>query len=123
MTERLFTAEEANAEVAHLREILPIVREARQGLIASSERITEAVAADGGGVVGSDWFRHQQTLKDAVEDLAGRGILLRDPQTGLVDFPSEREGRLVYLCWRPDDADRVAFFHEERAGYRGRRPL
>jgi hypothetical protein len=121
--ERIYTVEEANAAVSHLRELLPRVREARQGLIASSRRISEAVAGDGGGVAGTDWFAHQQVLKDAVEDLAGRGILLRDPETGLVDFPAEREGRPVFLCWRLDDPDGVAFYHEEQAGYGGRRPL
>ena len=39
-----------------------------------------------------------------------------------MDFPAEREGRLVFLCWRLDDPDGVAYYHEEQAGYRGRRP-
>jgi hypothetical protein len=123
MSERRYTVEEADAVVPHLRELLPAVREARQGLIASSRRISEAVADDGGGVAGSDWFRHQQTLKAAVEDLAERGILLRDPETGLVDFPGEVDGRSVFLCWRLDDPAGVAYYHEEQAGYRGRKPL
>jgi hypothetical protein len=122
-TERRYSVEEANAEVEHLRDLLPRIREARQGLIATSRRITEAVADDGGGVAGSDWFRHQQVLREAVEDLAGRGILLRDPETGLVDFPAERDGRPVFLCWRLDDPAGVEYFHEEQAGYRGRKPL
>ena len=122
-TDRRYTVEEANVEVARLRELLPRVREARRGLLASSRRITEAVADDGGGVAGSDWFGHQQVLRDAVEDLAERGILLRDPDTGLVDFPAERDGRPVFLCWRLDDPDGVAFYHEEQAGYGGRKPL
>jgi hypothetical protein len=122
-TDRRFTVEEANAAVPHLRELLPRVREARQGLIASSTRISEAVAGDGGGVAGTDWFGHQQALKEAVDDLATRGILLREPETGLVDFPAERDGRTVFLCWRLDDPGGVAFYHEEEAGYRGRRPL
>lgn len=120
--ERLFTAEDANAELADLRVLLPKVREARRGLIESSERITDAVGEDGGGVAGSEWFHHQQTLKAAVEELAGRGILLRDPEVGLVDFPAEREGRRVFLCWRMDE-DAVAYFHEEHGGFSGRKPL
>ena len=47
------------------------------------------------GSRGRDWFRHQQTLKTEVEYLAERGILLRDPETGLVDFPAERDGERV----------------------------
>jgi hypothetical protein len=99
-----------------------VLREARQGLIASSQRIDEAVAADGGGIAGSDWFTHQQTLKGEVTYLADRGILLRDPETGLVDFPAERDGDRVFLCWRLGEDD-VAYFHGERSGFSGRRPL
>ena len=121
-TERVFTPEDANAELPDLRVLLPRVQEARRGLIEATERITEAVGTDGGGVAGSEWFRHQQTLKSAVEDLARRGILLRDPEVGLVDFPAEREGRRVFLCWRLDEGS-VAYFHEERGGFSGRQPL
>ena len=121
-TTRLFTVGDANGELSELRARLPRLREARQGLIASSARIEYAVAVDGGGTAGSDWFRHQQTLKEEIEYLAERGILLRDPETGLVDFPAEREGERVLLCWRLGESE-VAYFHTEHSGFSGRRPL
>lgn len=120
--ERRFSPDQANAELAELRERLPLLRDARHALIRASERITDAVAADGGGVAGSDWFDAQQTLKTAVVYLAERGILLRDPETGLVDFPGEVDGRSVFLCWRLGE-DHVAWFHEENAGFSSRKPL
>ena len=123
MTEdRLYTLEEANAELPDLRERLPRLRVARDGLIAASERIKEAVASDGGGVAEAGWFTHQQTLKTELEHLAERGILLRDPEVGLIDFPAERDGRRVYLCWRLGE-DQVAWYHEENAGFGSRKPL
>lgn len=123
MTEdRLYTLEEANAELPDLRERLPRLRVARDGLIAASERIKEAVASDGGGVAEAGWFTHQQTLKTELEHLAERGILLRDPEVGLIDFPAERGGRPVYLCWRLGE-DRVAWYHEANAGFGSRKPL
>jgi hypothetical protein len=121
-TERLFSVDEANAELSALRDRLPRLRDARAGLISSSERITAAVAGDGGGVAGSDWFRHQDILKEEVEYLAERGILLRDPDTGLVDFPAERDGVRVFLCWRLGE-DAVDFYHGEHGGFSGRKPL
>jgi hypothetical protein len=121
-TDRVFTADDANGELAALRERLPRLRDARLGLIASSERITDAVAADGGGVAGSDWFLHQETLKTEVEYLAERGILLRDPDTGLIDFPAERDGEQVFLCWRLGEGD-VAYYHGVHGGFSGRMPL
>src|SRR5437867_253822 len=122
MDERVFTVGEADAELDQLRERLPRLRTARDALIASSRRITDAVAGDGGGVAGSDWFEHQEALKVEVLFLADRGILLRDPETGLVDFPAERDGRRVYLCWKLGE-DHVAWFHEATGGFGGRRPL
>ena len=43
-----------------------------------------APGVDGGGVEGSDWFRAQESLKAELLGLADRGILLRDPETGLI---------------------------------------
>ena len=121
-TDRVFTVADANAELDELRERLPRLRDARNGLIASSQRITDAVASDGGGVAGSDWFRHQETLKAEVAYLADRGILLRDPDTGLIDFPAERDGEEVFLCWRLGE-EGVGFYHGVHSGFSGRRPL
>ena len=122
MTDRLFDAERAEAALPMLRELLPRVRESRRALIESSARITEAVQADGGGVAGGDWFEAQRSLRTDLTVLADEGILLRDPEAGLVDFPAELEGRRVFLCWRLGE-DRVAWFHDERSGFSNRRPL
>jgi hypothetical protein len=122
MDERRFTLEEARAMLPELRERLPRLREARRSLIDSSRRIGDAVAADGGGVAGTDWFDAQQTLKTELTLLAEQGVLLRDPESGLVDFPSERDGRRVFLCWRVSEDD-VAWYHESDVGFGSRKPL
>jgi hypothetical protein len=122
VTERLFTLEEANAELEELRTRLPRLREARQRMIDTSERITSAVDIDGGGVEGSDWFRANESLKAELVWLADRGILIRDPDTGLIDFPAERDGKRVFLCWRLGE-DRVGWYHDEQTGFAGRQPL
>jgi hypothetical protein len=122
MGERRFDVADANAELERLRELLPGIRDARAGLIDASERITEAVATDGGGVEGSAWFRHQTALKAGLTELADRGIILRDAMTGLVDFPSELDGEPVFLCWRLGEGD-VAYYHGEHGGFRSRRAL
>ena len=120
--ERLFSIAEADAELEELRVRLPRLREARQRLIDTGERITSAVQIDGGGTEGSDWFRAQETLKRELLWLADRGILLRDPDTGLVDFPAERDGERVFLCWRLGE-ERVGWYHSERSGFSSRKPL
>jgi hypothetical protein len=120
--ERLFSIADADAELEELRARLPSLREARQRLIDTGERITSAVQIDGGGTEGSDWFRAQETLKRELLWLADRGILLRDPETGLVDFPAERDGERVFLCWRLGE-ERIGWYHSERSGFSSRKPL
>jgi hypothetical protein len=60
---------------------------------------------------------------DAFEgELAALGIQLKDRRIGLIDFPSEMDGRRVLLCWRLGEPS-VQFWHDEDAGYAGRQPL
>ena len=120
--ERRYTVEEANALLPELRERLARVRESRQALIRASKRITAAVATDGGGVDGKGWFDARRTLRDEVEWLAAQDILLRDSETGLIDFPAERDGEEVYLCWRLGE-DEVGWWHDVTTGFIGRKRL
>ncbi len=57
-----------------------------------------------------------------VRELTALGIEIKDYETVLVDFPAERDGRRVYLCWRLGEPS-VQFWHEIDAGFVGRRPL
>jgi len=50
------------------------------------------------------------------------GGVIKDPQTGLVDFYGRVDGKLVWLCWRYGE-DSLGYYHELTAGYSGRRPL
>jgi hypothetical protein len=50
------------------------------------------------------------------------GVEVKDPATGLIDFPSLREGRTVYLCWRLGEPA-IDYWHELDAGFGGRQPL
>lgn len=122
MAEHRFTVEEANARLEHLREVLPRIREARRTLLASGERVRGAAARDGGGREGSAHWEAMRTLRREVQGLSDDGIVLRDAESGLVDFPAEREGRVVYLCWRLGE-EAVAHWHEVDGGFVGRRPL
>jgi hypothetical protein len=120
--DRTFTLEQASAELDELRTRLPRLRDARRELIEASRRIDEAVATDGGGVAGSDWFRAQSTLREELEYVVSRGVVLRDPDAGLVDFPAERDGRDVFLCWRLGEPD-IGWYHDRATGFSGRMPL
>jgi hypothetical protein len=118
----LYTVDDANALLPELRDLLERIRIARQRLIRASRRITEKVASDGGGVAGTDWFEAQRELRDEIVWLSERDIALRDPETGLLDFPGEREGEEVWLCWRLGE-DQVGWWHPLESGFLSRKPL
>lgn len=120
--ERYYTVEEANACLEEIRPSLHRIQEARRTVLRSAERIGRRAPANGGGIDGTAHWEALRVLREEVEGLGVRAIVLRDADTGLIDFPALREGRLVYLCWRPDE-ERVAHWHEVDAGFGGRRPL
>ena len=60
-------------------------------------------------------------MRTLVDLLDGLGVQLRDPEMGLVDFPGERDGEPVWLCWRLADPE-VAHWHSTDEGYASRRP-
>jgi hypothetical protein len=50
------------------------------------------------------------------------GIVLRDIDRGLVDFPALIDGREVLLCWELGEEE-VAYWHDLDTGFDGREPL
>jgi hypothetical protein len=62
-------------------------------------------------------------IESALGELSQKGIVLRDPQTGLVDFPAVTERGVVYLlCWKRDEDD-LGWWHFAEEGFAGRKPL
>ena len=61
-------------------------------------------------------------LRNLVQELNDLGIILKDSERGLVDFPMLWEGREVYLCWLLGESS-IQFWHEIDAGFAGRQPL
>lgn len=132
MTERVFTWEEANgllpwleerfAAMAPLRaalvrrqeELLSLLRRRRRNGHSSSE--AEIAAAE------NDAARLTRRLQEAVAEITGRGILVRDIGRGLVDFPAYRDGNTVYLCWQRGEPA-IAWWHPANTGFSGRRRL
>lgn len=61
-------------------------------------------------------------LNDGLARINARGVEVKSVDEGLLDFPSEREGRTVYLCWRLGE-DRIGWWHELDTGFASRQPL
>jgi hypothetical protein len=122
MAEREFTVEEANALLPAIRESLERIRAARQVVLDGGERIRRNAPTNGGGREGKEYWEALATLRRDVESLNDQGIILRDPESGLIDFPSRREDRQVFLCWQVGEAS-VAFWHGPKGGFSGRRTI
>ena len=123
--ERLFTVEEANALLPSLREILDDValhRDALRDKAPQMEPILESAPGNGGGKAGSEYGVEAYNLYLAIQRIRELGVVLKDPDMGLLDFPHEREGRVVFLCWHPPE-ESVEYWHDLDAGYAGRQPL
>jgi hypothetical protein len=117
-----FTVEEANALLPALRESLLRIRQARQVILEGGERIRRNAPTNGGGQEGKEYWEALATLRREVESLIEQGIVLRDPESGLIDFPSRLEGEEVVLCWRLDEPI-VGHWHTPGSGFGGRKPL
>jgi hypothetical protein len=130
---RIFTVEEANALLPRLRTILDNLRAARERLLQAQEQIAQRFhggarsnghMAPGGELdrLNAESTEAQSQIGEAVSAITELGCELKDPERGMVDFRSMRDGRVVYLCWLQHEPQ-VLFWHELEAGYRGRQPL
>jgi len=121
---RHYTLDEARAELPWVAERLVTMRGARDRLTDADARraLAAASSGNGGGPPGKRVGQAFVELQADMAALAEREIVVRDLDRGLVDFPSIRDGREVFLCWEEGE-ERVAYWHDLDSGYAGRQPL
>lgn len=122
--ERHFTKEEANAMLPQLTALLSQLREAKEELTDTDahEALSEAGPTNGGGDQGRQVGIAFLEVRRLLETLEEAGLVLRDIDRGLIDFPALIDGREVYLCWELGE-DEVGYWHDLEGGYGGREPL
>ena len=64
----------------------------------------------------------QAALAESVARIQAAGVQVKDLDTGLLDFPSERDGDVVLLCWRVGEPE-IGWWHTVDEGFAGRKPL
>ena len=57
-----------------------------------------------------------------IEQLEELGCVIKDLESGIVDFYSVHEGKEIFLCWKIGEK-KIEFYHEIDDGYVGRKPL
>jgi hypothetical protein len=122
--ERRYTLEEASALIAPLDALIRELRAARAVITDPSlaTRLGEHASGNGGGPDGRVFAEAALRFSRGLSQLDEWGVIVRDLDEGICDFPARREDRDVYLCWRVGE-DRIAWWHELHSGFAGRRPL
>jgi hypothetical protein len=130
---RLFTLTEAERT---RREIEPVLIEAIElrkklaPLVEELGAISAHIQWVGGSVVPYEKtarlrFEHDrlaESLKAALERIQATGCLIKDLDSGLLDFPAIINNEEVLLCWRLGE-ERIRFWHRHDEGFAGRKPL
>jgi hypothetical protein len=115
------------------------VRPVAERLVALRARMRElaeaqgehilAIGGNGVGYAATDLKAARSGLEqlareaaEAVSELDGLGVVVKDLDLGLLDFPASRDGEEVELCWQVGE-DAVEYWHPLDAGYRGRKPI
>jgi len=122
-TTRLFQLEEAESMLPLLRSIIKGMMDDHAERDALSERLeTVDPDDDQAAALEREIEALTQKLLEAVGEIEELGAEFKGIEPGLVDFPTVRDGEIVYLCWRYGE-DRIAHWHSVDAGFAGRRLL
>ena len=127
----VFTWEEASALLPRLQEILDEMQQQKALLdSARAELASMTRAAAGNGHLVEEKLTGKQgeaetvgkRLNTLLAELTDMGCELKGLEQGLIDFPAERDGHPVYLCWRLGE-EQITFWHEMDTGFASRQPL
>jgi hypothetical protein len=130
--ERLFTPDEANAALEQLRPIAERMvahrRAHAEAQLRQAELVTN-IAGNGGDITpgevreaAENVAREADQIAECVRLLDDAGVQVKDLDEGLLDFPAQKDGEDVLLCWKVGEPE-VAFWHGLEEGFAGRKPL
>ena len=123
--DRLFSLSEAEALLPTLRSLLGEIGAAWdrvRELNPEVQKARDASAFDGFSKAGVEYVESVSHLMFLIHQIKELGVLLKDAEKGLCDFPYIRQGKVVYLCWQLGE-DRIEYWHDIASGFAGREPL
>jgi hypothetical protein len=128
---RTYTIEEANAALPEVPAVLlqlAVEKGRLEKVVASLTAHADAGSGNGNAAHADALARSEAEMTEIgggmralVEHLESMGIELRDLEQGLVDFPGERDGRPVWLCWLLAEPV-VGHWHPIDEGFASRQP-
>ena len=122
---RYFTLPEANQTLNTIRPLMDEVQAIREKIMSTHREPWSAIeksVGNGGSRALSKIVVDFEKLDVLVHKILDTGVLIKDVNIGLLDFPALKDGREVYLCWQYGEGD-IAFWHKIEAGYAGRQPI
>lgn len=125
MPKKYFTVEEANALIPELNDWVPRLQELYSLMHKGFPDIQNARSKaeyGGGSIYGTDYLKVALKANEITKNFEKRGCVLKAIEMGLVDFPSIREGKEVYLCWKIPEKE-ILYWHDLNAGFAGRQPI
>ncbi len=125
MSKKYFTIKEANALIPDLLDWVPRLQKLYTLMNKSFPDIQKARSKaeySGGSVHGTEYLKVALKANQITKNLEKRGCVLKGIEMGLVDFPSIRDGKEVYLCWKIPE-QKIRFWHDLDTGFAGRQPI
>lgn len=125
---KLFSAEKANALIPVLEPLVGELRAKRVDLAIALLESDPALRTAKSATSPRDRRRSRAftELKAEIVRLINRieshGCVVKDIDLGLLDFPSMREGRPVYLCWKAGETE-LAHWHGTDESFADRKGL
>jgi hypothetical protein len=117
---RFWTLDEATAALPEVRALVARLRELIE---AARTNASGNGAKPSGNGHGPALQPDSAELGEILQNLTDQGIIVRDPERGLIDFPAQTpDGRTYLLCWL-DGEDAIEWWHWEDTGFAGRTPL
>lgn len=120
-----FTLRQANESLNIIRPLMNEVQAIREKIMSTQPEAWTAIeksVGNGGSRALSRIVQDFEKLDILVHQILDTGVLIKDVNIGLLDFPALKDGREVYLCWQYGEGE-IAFWHEIEAGYAGRQPI
>jgi hypothetical protein len=125
MDERIFTLEEASRLLPRIRTILEEVatewRRVRE-LNPEIQKVRDKTPLDGFSPFGVEYVESVSHLMFLLHQIKDLGVIVKDVDKGLCDFPYIRDGKMVYLCWHLGE-ESIGYWHDIESGFDGREPL
>lgn len=122
MPGKRYTVAEANALLPYLAPTLIELRDKAAEAEGIQAKIERSSVTNGGSHARERESRVLARVQELIDKLAEWEVVLRDLGSGLVDLPSEVDGKDAFLCWKLGEIE-VAHWHGPEDGFQGRRPL